>query len=239
MKRLVVSDFDVTLYRKNDLNHMTRALESIKRFNCDTAFAVASGRPLHLLKPTFDKIDRVYIISNDGALITRNGKILYEYPIEKSLITECCKEHDWVAYGECISYMHVTDMSYAKKIVKMYNGHVTKADNIDSIKENIYKIFFTDNIKHIQGLEKSYEKYGVSEFTASGVDKGKALRYLSGLLGVKKENIIAFGDNENDIPLFAAAGKSYAYINASPKVRACADDVFSDITERIVEYEKL
>lgn len=44
------------------------------------------------------------------------------------------------------------------------------------------------------------------EITALGADKGTAFGYLRSMLGIKRENTIAFGDNTNDVSLVEAAG---------------------------------
>ena len=56
-----------------------------------------------------------------------------------------------------------------------------------------------------------------------GVSKGEALQHVARLLDVSREEIVAFGDSDNDLPMFAAAGLSVAMGNAAPEVRAAAD----------------
>ena len=53
--------------------------------------------------------------------------------------------------------------------------------------------------------------------------KGKGLEFVMQYCSLKKEEIIAFGDEENDIPLFKASGFSAAPINAKDSVKAAAD----------------
>jgi Cof subfamily protein (haloacid dehalogenase superfamily) len=60
------------------------------------------------------------------------------------------------------------------------------------------------------------------ETLAPGVSKGAGLSHALRYLGLKPEETIAFGDEENDLPLFAAAGFSAAPANAIPAVRAAA-----------------
>ena len=55
------------------------------------------------------------------------------------------------------------------------------------------------------------------------VSKGQGLSFAMERLSLKREEVIAFGDEENDIPMFAAAGFSVAPSNAKDEVKAKAD----------------
>jgi hypothetical protein len=58
-----------------------------------------------------------------------------------------------------------------------------------------------------------------------GSDKGTALRELAAWWGIRPEEVVAVGDWTNDLPLFAAAGRSFAMAHAEPTVLAAADEV--------------
>ena len=66
---------------------------------------------------------------------------------------------------------------------------------------------------------------GLMEISAAGVTKGVALARLCALRGVDPDDVIAFGDMPNDLPMLAWAGTSYAVANAHPSVRQAADHV--------------
>ena len=61
--------------------------------------------------------------------------------------------------------------------------------------------------------------------TATGADKGVALRVACDELGIDPHEVVAFGDAENDIEMFAIAGRSYAMGQASDKVKSAATEV--------------
>ncbi|WP_296112932.1 HAD family hydrolase [uncultured Limosilactobacillus sp.] len=66
---------------------------------------------------------------------------------------------------------------------------------------------------------------GYLTITGQGVNKGLAPQYLlEHHLAVPKE-IVAVGDDENDLPMFKRAGISVAVANAAPSVRMQADIV--------------
>ncbi|GMA21483.1 Cof-type HAD-IIB family hydrolase [Arsenicicoccus piscis] len=63
------------------------------------------------------------------------------------------------------------------------------------------------------------------ELTAKGSHKGRALESACAALGVPLSASIAFGDNENDLTMLAAAGHGVAMGNATPNALAAADEV--------------
>ena len=65
-------------------------------------------------------------------------------------------------------------------------------------------------------------------------NKGAALRWVAGHLGVAPGDITVFGDNDNDLAMFAVAGRRLAVANAEPHVRAAADAVLGSCDEDAV-----
>ncbi|MGV9302497.1 MULTISPECIES: HAD family hydrolase [unclassified Nonomuraea] len=63
------------------------------------------------------------------------------------------------------------------------------------------------------------------EMSAQGVTKASALATLSAAHGIEPDEVIAFGDMPNDLPMLAWAGTSYAVANAHPDVLAAVDHV--------------
>jgi hydroxymethylpyrimidine pyrophosphatase-like HAD family hydrolase len=63
------------------------------------------------------------------------------------------------------------------------------------------------------------------EMSGKGVTKASALESLACDLGIGAEEVVAFGDMPNDLPLLEWAGTSYAMANAHPTVLALADHV--------------
>jgi hypothetical protein len=63
------------------------------------------------------------------------------------------------------------------------------------------------------------------EISAAGVTKASTLASLSAGLGVGPDEVIAFGDMPNDLPLLEWAGTSFAMDNAHQLVREMADHV--------------
>lgn len=64
-----------------------------------------------------------------------------------------------------------------------------------------------------------------ADITAQGTDKSKGLRAVMDILGLKREETMAFGDGGNDIPIVREAGIGVAMGNANESLKAVADYV--------------
>ncbi|HIZ99825.1 MAG TPA: Cof-type HAD-IIB family hydrolase [Candidatus Janibacter merdipullorum] len=65
---------------------------------------------------------------------------------------------------------------------------------------------------------------GLAEISAVGVTKAAALAEWSGELGIIADEVWAFGDMPNDLPMLTWAGRSFAVANAHDEVLAAATD---------------
>lgn len=63
------------------------------------------------------------------------------------------------------------------------------------------------------------------EFTKKGIDKAKALDTVLTLLGYKADELIAFGDSQNDESMVKYAGVGVAMGNATDELKAVADEI--------------
>lgn len=66
---------------------------------------------------------------------------------------------------------------------------------------------------------------GVVELMPPGAEKSEGIREVCRLLGLSMEQCCVFGDYDNDLPMFRAAGLSVAMANGNERVRAAADYV--------------
>ena len=66
---------------------------------------------------------------------------------------------------------------------------------------------------------------GTVEIFRKGFDKGTGLQRYLQKYGIDAENVIAFGDNENDNPLLEEAGWGVSLKNGTDRTKAIADDI--------------
>jgi HAD superfamily hydrolase (TIGR01484 family) len=75
------------------------------------------------------------------------------------------------------------------------------------------------------------------EIMNAGVSKGEGLKTVMECRGLKPEEVLACGDEENDLPMFSVAGFSAAPSSANEKIRTAADFTFgSNAEEGIVAF---
>lgn len=102
------------------------------------------------------------------------------------------------------------------RIIERYGDHVFLQPNQVELtifpKKTIQIAEITSYIREIIKPYKNeliiYEHQDAIDVLPSNVNKGKALSWIKDMLHVKKEEILALGDSENDIPMFREAGLS-------------------------------
>jgi HAD superfamily hydrolase (TIGR01484 family) len=81
---------------------------------------------------------------------------------------------------------------------------------IEGLRIEMYKDIYSDDLWYLEVFSETASKYS-------------AVQYLRKHYGFDK--IVGFGDNLNDIPLFAACDECYAVANAKPEVKEIATGI--------------
>lgn len=69
------------------------------------------------------------------------------------------------------------------------------------------------------------------EVMPEGVNKGASMAKLAELLGLSPEEVMCFGDGQNDVPMLEFAGAGWAMANGSAEARACTEHIAPPNTE--------
>lgn len=107
------------------------------------------------------------------------------------------------------------------------------ASQIEALQHELHLKFPND--LHVYRSRDTY-----LEIAPRAISKGTALKMvLQNLYGMSLENVLAFGDNYNDIHMLEVAGRGVAVDNARPEVKAVAKEIamksIDDGVARIVE----
>lgn len=70
--------------------------------------------------------------------------------------------------------------------------------------------------------------YSILEVVSKGIQKARGVAYLAKQYNIDQQNIIAFGDEDNDAEMLCFAGRGIAMQNAIPSIKQVANDVTAD-----------
>ena len=245
MIKLIATDLDHTLL---DLDGLVpeKTKELVRRaVDSGVNFAISTGRSIKSAEGVAESIGASYMaICYNGALVIDpvNGVKIHEDYLEEDIvrsITRYAHEHD--LYIEM--YDEGTIMVEELRKDRHPDPDLRYADFREVGDFLEYPFFKTPKMLLACEPERVpveqarlQELYGDRVYMAQsdahlievmtfGTDKGQALEELAGYLGVAKDEILAFGDNTNDLPLLKAAGNSVAVNNAVPSLKEWADYV--------------
>lgn len=253
MIKLIVCDLDMTLLPK-PLSKVPEALFPLIRIMKERgiAFAAATGRQSQNVRNLFwETGGGIYIISDNGGTMFDWEKLIRTAEMNEGREEEII---DDVLATPGI-YLEMTGITTGYMIRE--SGPLwdfLKGVNEDTLIEDphvrpepITKISFNEighsavdpeTVRFFQ--EKYGDLYSVVQSGNGWVDlyskkcgKGSALKDLIRMLGLKKEEVVVFGDNENDVSMFEEAGLSYAREFSRPDVKAKADRVTADPVSEI------
>ena len=210
---LVAVDMDGTLLH-NDKSISDYTINVLRKIVEKGILLVpASGRPLNGMKAAvLNNVKGIkYAICSNGAMLmdVQKEKSISEtgIPIEKALEALTYLEQFPVAV-----YVHTDRGTFRANVMKM--GAYILTDNLAQ------KLL--EKGSPIPGIAFLRTGDGIIELNSTNASKGNALYILCEKLGIQLENVLAIGDNENDISMLQAAGISAAMENAEDDVKQAA-----------------
>ena len=126
-----------------------------------------------------------------------------------------------------------------------YGLNVLYTENLASLEGPILKIALHTGGDAAQAAAPVRERFGRRanvmaagsrwvDVVPEGTDKGSSLSAIQRQLGIRPEETMVFGDNENDIGMLRLAAESYAVGNARQAVKEAAAHVVGDVREDAV-----
>lgn len=146
-------------------------------------------------------------------------------------------------------YINAVQGSFTKLMIcdedrAIYNHIIEKLQQIPEI--DVLPVPHISNKKIEMDGEKQEIRYSYADISAKGANKWSAISYLLEKLEILPSEVIAIGDNINDVRMIENAGLGVAMKNGSPHVRAIAnviaptndEDGVATIVEEYVLQEK-
>ena len=243
---LMCTDLDGTLINSNG-EISKENLEAIEYFKANGGlFTFVTGRLPYFASSIYNTIKPnapFGCINGGGIYDHREGKYLHRTEIPHSVL-ELVKHVDSCVEGIGIQVNHFDKTYFCKENLAMvWFRDVTGVPNVvrclDEINEPIAKITFGDTcnetVLKVEQALRSHPRADefcfvrsdniLFEIMPKGINKGSAIVHFEKLLGIKRENIVAVGDYDNDVGMLKAAGVGIAVANASAAAKAAADRI--------------
>jgi Cof subfamily protein (haloacid dehalogenase superfamily) len=263
MIRLIATDLDDTLLDASAaLTARTRrALEAAMALGC--GITLSSGRMLEAMLPFATGI------GVNAPMLLYNGAMIYDHRADETLFAPRipfetalgivklaedlgCYIQLYPGKGYYCSQIRDCTRAYARQINVQANPvHMPMAHWLAQNPSDMQKMLIIDTPEgadRMQAVLREAFPHGACylkskphylEIAPEGVDKGRSLAFLAGRLGLQPDEVMAFGDGQNDVPMIRYAGAGYAMANACAQALACTPLVAPPNTEdgvaRVIE----
>ena len=269
--KMIGLDLDGTvLTEKKELTVRTREAISSSLAQ-GVVVLVATGRPWMGVPEELRHFPGMhYALTSNGARIidTQTDQVIEEHLLGPDLaqkVLEICGKYDTLqeVYFDGQGYAPADKMNCVEKYHKnpsmceyMRKTRIPVDDISELVKkenrglDKVQALFADMNERRAAWKELEAEdglelvgslRYNI-EINAAGVNKGKGLVNLGRMLGIRREEIMACGDGDNDIVMLREAGFGVAMANGEEKVKEAADyitlsneeDGVADVIEKYV-----
>ena len=238
MIRLIACDIDGTLLRGTQREISPAVFREVVRLGKQgVRFCPASGRQYHSLRGLFAPIaSRLHYVCENGAVVFGPGDpgpILAKETMEREQALELCREIldmdgcEVLISGAGISYLCPKEGDIVDHVRYFVGNRTALVDRPEEITEDIVKVsaycrrgaaeaepVLAPRWRRIWRVAVAGEKW--LDFTAA--DKGKGVRALCRALGIGPEQVLAVGDNYNDVPMLELAGEPWIMEGADPEL---------------------
>lgn len=253
--KMIVTDMDGTfLNDQHGYNHR-RFAEAFKLMQKrGVQFVIASGSSVPRLRREFaDYQDQLTFISQNGAVIHRGQELVDYSPISKEdvhhLITDIRKSFPAEEISELIvasidtAFVDSSMSPASIEDTKLFYERVKVLDHLEDVltafpDEHFTKLAvrFAESVSPTQfkrildGQLPDHLLMEMSGFNTeligqAAATKENAIRQLIAEEGIAPDEVVTFGDNENDLGMLAMTPQGYAMPNAAPLIKLSAPNV--------------
>lgn len=229
--KMIVVDLDQTLL-KQDKTLTERTAVALRRFSEIGHIVIASGRALPRIQEYALRVSASGVVAMNGTAVYLKDQLIKKYDINKDNVKAVVNELLQIEGVKLSVWYPMTSLTNNHKHV-MPEGPVFYSDFSEFKVEDISKIsVITNEIEQIKKID--FHQYGCKLLLNSHdpdffiimneqVDKLKGLCDLCEAMNVSLNEVIAFGDDYNDIEMLKGCGMGIAVDNAMPAVKEIAD----------------
>lgn len=242
--KLVVTDLDGTLLdEKGQLSDENRRI-IIKLKEKGIKFVIATGRPYFTLESVVKswKLDGYIdaIIANNGLeLAVINGPYFEGSMLKKEWLYEILERYKDLPGNFCLYYDGMLigqKMDDFMRRVSSKNQIEARIENLATfIQADIEKLLFACDPNDMHLIEQFYQQTGekrfrgfksqeyLFEFMHPDVNKLEGVRKYCEFIGITLDNVMAFGDNLNDLEMLVGSRIGVAMENGDIKLKEIAN----------------
>lgn len=262
---MIATDIDGTILPAGDKEIAAGIIEALTDAAAAGIIVVpATGRLYSNMPKQLLDIPAVrYIITSNGASIIdrKEGGPVYQQLIPAALGAELLRKlteyhvftsvyltdgvYNWSVLPEELKVHYAYRIPFFSQNPKVDLPGFVEAHGVPV--EKIFTAIFEEEDKErirremgdIPGIRITTSTRWNLEVNAARADKGTAVKWLAEKLGIARENILAMGDNENDLTMLSYAGVTAVPDNASPALDGLASYRLPDArTEEAVRFLK-
>ena len=251
-RKLFVFDMDGTLTTSNN-EILPKTIKALKKAREQGhALAIATGRPLSFIKRYVNIKLFDYLICSNGAYYyeQKSDKVYSKNFIPQKIIDETIKtaQDDNLPLflgnlGDTICVINNENEELRNAIISFW-GSIKMISYNDAFKildknQIVQLIAWSFDDQKIKDLKKYFiennDKVEIRainqrflDISPKNVSKYVAIKRILPTLKIPKENVIAFGDSDNDIEMLSGAGLGIAMGNATQAAKEAATEIIGD-----------
>lgn len=256
MIKLIASDLDGTLLPEGQATLDSEIYDVILDLKKKgIPFICASGRQLSSLRNLFGPVaDEISYITENGSLCIYEGQTFVTGGMDKDLALDIInaieKTHGNKIIVSCANTCYVKEGNeeFLRFIRDDMNYAVTTIPFLQDIPDPILKIAFIDDNDDVAAAKHFGELFSTKvkvmtvgnsfvDFVPYTCNKALALQFLLEKYSVTPEEVMAFGDRQNDVEMLSLCGTSYAMDHSPAEVKkfatGCTDSVVKTLREFI------
>lgn len=253
--KMLVSDLDETFLNDDGTIHEENVQMVKKAVAQGFKFVPNTGRSFESVQEMLKELDLYnqagqYVISFNGSAIVenKNNRVIAtkDMPIslakqifEAGVINDVVDVHIYTLNKLFIYNVSDSDKKYLETRGVAYENLSSDDLSFLDTAQPVMKVIFEHpdmQVRHqihdaviasVGGdqVEATYSSDRYVEFNLKGVDKGTASLLLGEKLGITQDEIMAIGDNNNDLKMIQAAGLGISVANGIPTIKEAADVV--------------
>ena len=237
-KKLIVFDIDGTLINDEHelLDETFAAIQTLKE--AGHMVMCATGRSLPIAEDVLTAARINHSILSNGAVSFVNGEQIYGNALDKEALEKFvslshAKEIDLVFHGLTETKIKNKEIQPETRLaMESFGENLPEVDKEFYKTNDVYQVVALLNEEKMSVYNEKFPEFRFVRWHEFGIDvlpkdgsKAETLKFVADKYGFKQEDIVAFGDGNNDMEMIEYAGVGIVMANGKPELKERADFV--------------